>query len=119
MKTKYTLTLQDGTQKEIFLKKRGKTYAAYYNQKEYSPVDNGTPVKFNGIQKVVDSRVIFFDIEGIKIITYFNNWAAPKLTVEQGVKVKSNIMANNLKLGLPLLIVFVVVMIVILIITAK
>jgi len=119
MKTKYTLTLKDGSVKEIFLKKRGKTYAAYYNDKEYSPLDPGTPVQFNGLHKIIDSRVIFFDIEGIKIVTYFNNWAAPKLIVEQGVKVKSSIMANNLKLCLPLLIVFIVVMIVILIITSK
>ncbi len=118
MKSKYTLILQDGTKKEIFLKKRGKNYAAYYNGKEYSPREQGEVVQFNGMNKVVDSRVIFFDIEGTKIVTYFNNWAAPKLTVEKGVKVKSSIMANNLKIGLPLLIALVVVMVVIIVITS-
>lgn len=115
MKTKYTLTLQDGSKKEICLKKHGKTYIAYCDQKEYSPYEPGETVNFNGAQRVVNSNIIFFDIDGVKFVTYFNNWAAPKLTTEKGVKVKSNMMLNNLKVGLPLLIVFIVVMVIMII----
>lgn len=115
MKSKYTITLKDGTTKEIFLKKHGKKYIAYDGKNEFDPVETGTLVEFNGNQKVVPENLIYFDINGLKILTYFNNWAAPKLTVEKGVKVKSNFVANNLKIGLPLLLGFVIAMVVMII----
>ncbi len=115
MKSKYIITLKNGITKEIYLKKHGKKYIAYDGEKEYDPVDPGTIVEFNGNQKVVQENLIYFDIDGLKILTYFNNWAAPKLTVEKGVKVKTNFIANNLKVGLPLLIGFVIAMVVMMI----
>lgn len=115
MKSKYNIILQDGTTKEVYLKKHGKTYIAYCDQKEYSPCESGETVTFNGATRVVDSRVIFFDMDEFRFFTYFNQWAAPKLTVEKGVKVKSNLLANNFKTGLPLFIGFLVVIAVLMI----
>ncbi len=109
MKSKYIFTLKDGTTKEIYIKKHGKEYVAYDGEEEYDPIEPGTLVFFNGQQRVIQDNLIYFDIKGIKFVTYFNNWAAPKLTVESGVKVKSNQALNNLKIGMPLLIIFVII----------
>lgn len=115
MKAKYVIILSDGTKKEVYLKKHGKSYVAIFDGKQYDPMEPGTIVTFNGVNKVVNSNIIFFDIDGIKFVTYFNQWAAPKLTVENGARVKSNVMSNNFKIALPLFIGFVVFMVVMMI----
>ena len=108
MKAKYKVITKTG-EKLIQLKKNGKSYVLFSNEKEYKPLKNGTSVKWGNSERVVDDRVIVFDVDGMIVMTYFNGNAGPELTIGDGSKVKANKLANNFAMSFPLFIALIAI----------
>lgn len=116
MKALFFIT-KDNKEYKIESKRTKKSYTAFYNGQEYSPLDEGTVIKFNVQDKIVMKNILVFDIEGVKFVTTYNNYACPKLIAENDAKVKCNTIRNNIAMSLNLLIGLIVFVTLILIIS--
>lgn len=114
MKTKFTLINNQTNGKEDFYVMNHKDeITILYKGKVYPTIEEGTIITWNGQNKVVNDKINMVDLGETKVIIIIGNkYASPDIKTENGYTVKFNRVLNNLKAGLPLLIVLIIILVV-------